>query len=91
MIQNRRLWQAWEDALIANEPADFARNLRLYEMIYAQARAMGALPDTDPLDGLADKIQMVRRLHVSATFAETRDSVGTPLSQRFENLLPGRQ
>ncbi len=71
MIRDVQMWQAWEDALIAGEPADLARNLRLYEAMYLHAVALGILPTKDPLDGIEDKIRWVRMLHVSATPRET--------------------
>jgi hypothetical protein len=67
MIRNIREWQAWEDALIAGEAPDFARNLRLFEMMYEEALALGILPGADPLDGIEDTIHLVRQLHVSTT------------------------
>lgn len=73
MIRNPQEWQTWEDALIAGERPDFERNLRLYEMMYEEAHALGILPGVDPLEGLEDTIRLARLLHVSTTATTTGD------------------
>jgi len=73
MIRDAQEWQAWEDAQTAGEPVDFARNLRLYEMMYEEARALGILPGEDPLAGIEDAIRLARRIHVPTTATATGD------------------
>ena len=50
-----RSWDAFhkfEEQLIASEPVDFARNLRLADDFYEYARRLGKIPGPDPLEGL---------------------------------------
>jgi hypothetical protein len=58
-----RSWEAFhkfEEQLIASEPIDFHRNLRLADDLYAYARRLGKLPGPDPLEGLDVNIRMVK-------------------------------
>ena len=73
MIRNVQEWQEFEDGLIAGQPVDFARNLRLYEAMYEYAVFLGVLPLKDPLEGLEEKIRWVRMLNVSAPATDAGD------------------
>ncbi len=58
-----RSWEAFhrfEEQLIASEPVDFQRNLRLADDLYAYARQLGRLPGPDTLEGLDVNIRMVK-------------------------------
>ncbi len=72
MIKDRGYWEAWEAQGPLREPADFKRNLRLLDAMYAHARSLGAFPPGDPLEGLEEKIRMARVLSVRTTAGTTR-------------------
>lgn len=67
MIRGTRIWEAWERDLIRRTPADFARNLRIAEAMLEHARAMGAIPRKDPLEGIEAKIRLARALNAELT------------------------
>ena len=60
MIQNWDKFRQFEQRLIASEPADFERNLRLAEDLYHHARALGRFPGPEPLEGVEINIRLVR-------------------------------
>ena len=64
MIRNRALWNEWETAYIRSQRPDFVRNLRIFEELYAEARALGALNHPDLPDRLVHKIKLARALNV---------------------------
>jgi hypothetical protein len=67
MIKDTALWQAWEDEFVRSRPPDFHRNLALVESMFEHARMLGALPRSDPLEGIEVKIRLARALNVSTT------------------------
>ena len=52
-----------EDELIAGEPPDYERNLRIFEAMWLQARAAGVIPGPNPLEGVERKIELRKRLN----------------------------
>ena len=72
MIKNRALWNEWETAYIRSQRPDFARNLRIVEALYAEARAFGALDRPDRPDRLAHKIKLARALNVPTAAGTNR-------------------
>ncbi|HEV2007775.1 MAG TPA: hypothetical protein VGQ88_03540 [Burkholderiales bacterium] len=72
MIKNRALWNEWETAYIRSQRPDFARSLRIVEALYAEARALGALGQSDRPDRLAHKIRLARALNVRTAAATNR-------------------
>lgn len=67
MIKDATYWEAWEAEYIRSHPADYQRNLRIFEALYEHACNMGVFPPKDPLKGLDTKIQMARVLNGKAT------------------------
>jgi hypothetical protein len=67
MIKDPAGWQAWEDELIRSEPADYQRNLRIFEAMYEHARGLGVFPPKDPLEGIEFKIKFARDLNALGT------------------------
>jgi hypothetical protein len=65
VIRNRRFLQKCEKKHMREETSDFFHNLRLFEGLYEEARALGALPLKNPLEGLENKVRLARRLNVS--------------------------
>ncbi len=67
MIKDVRLWQAWENESLRNEPADLARNLALLDAMYQEACLLGAFPPVDSLEGIEVKFRIARVLNVPAS------------------------
>ena len=65
MIRSRRFLEKWEKEHLRQETSDFFHNLRIFEGLYEEARALGALPLKNPLEGLESKVRLARRLNVS--------------------------
>ncbi len=72
VIRDTEFWEAWEKEQIRREPVDYARNLRIADAMYEQARARGVLPLSDPLEGLDDKIRVAKALNVRLPTPEAR-------------------
>jgi hypothetical protein len=64
MISNRALWEEWESGYLRSQPPDLTRGLRIVNSLYAEARALGALAQTDRPDRLAHKFRLARALNV---------------------------
>ncbi len=60
MLRNWDRFHEFEKRLIASEPVDFDRNLRLADDLYQHARALGRLPSADPLEGIEINIRLVK-------------------------------
>ncbi len=75
MIRDTEFWEAWKTEQIRREPVDFQRNLRIAEAMYQHARALGAFPLDDPLEGLDVKIRVAKALNVRLPVPE--DEPGT--------------
>ena len=67
MIKNRELLEQWEKKYLKAEAPDFFHNLRLFEGLYEEARALGAFPLKDPLEGLEPKIRLAKAINASGT------------------------
>lgn len=76
MIKNRRMVQQFEDARMRSEPPDYFRSLRIVEALYAEARALGALPCRDPLDGIEVDIRVAEVMRVQGLAGEDRARAG---------------
>ncbi len=64
MIQNSDLIEALNKAQIQASPPDYFKNLALFEGLYREAKALGALPLKDPLEGIETDIRLARILNV---------------------------
>ncbi|MGH9417729.1 MAG: hypothetical protein ACRD01_13995 [Terriglobales bacterium] len=65
MIADIEGWRKWEAAHSAAEPVDYERNLRWFDAALAHARALGAWPPADPLEGFEANLAYIHRLHAS--------------------------
>jgi hypothetical protein len=63
MIRRTKALDDFERDQLASEPADHARNLRIWQELCDLARKLGVLPSKDPLGGLEAKIRMARILN----------------------------
>lgn len=67
MIQRRALVDAFERELVRREAPNYFQNLKIVEALYNEARALGALPPADPLDGIEVDVHLARVLNVRAS------------------------
>lgn len=67
MIKDPQGWQAWEDAYIRSEPANYQRNLLIFEAMCEHARMLGKFPPADSLEGIEYKIRLARDLNALRT------------------------
>jgi hypothetical protein len=58
MIRNPSIVRSFEHELARREPADYRRNLRIFEALYAEARFLGVIPLKNVLDGIDADIRM---------------------------------
>lgn len=65
MIKDTKFWREWEDRYLRSQPPDVARNLRLVEAMYEEARILHAFSGFEPPERLAHKIRIARALNVS--------------------------
>lgn len=63
MIRNRAALEAFEEEQVRNSPADYWKNLRIFEALYEEARSLGVFPLKDPLDGIEADIHLARALN----------------------------
>jgi glycine/D-amino acid oxidase-like deaminating enzyme len=64
MITNPALVEAFERAQARQTTPGFLHNLRLVDALYQEARALGAFPLNNPLDGIEVDIRLARALNV---------------------------
>lgn len=67
MIQRPALVDAFERELVRREAPNYFQNLKIVEALYNEARALGALPPADPLDGIEVDVHLARVLNVRAS------------------------
>jgi hypothetical protein len=67
MIQRRALVDAFERELVRREAPNYFQNLKIVEALYNEARALGALPPADPLDGIEVDVHLASVLNVRAS------------------------
>lgn len=67
MLRNSHLIEALKKAQLQASPPDYFYNLSLFEGLYNEARALGALPLKDPLEGIESDIRLARILNVHTT------------------------
>ncbi|MCX5783854.1 MAG: hypothetical protein NTW04_05400 [Elusimicrobia bacterium] len=63
MVKNPHLLAQFEREYIRNQPLDYAKNMKIFEAMYNEAVALGILPSKDPLEGIEDKIRLVKILN----------------------------
>ena len=76
MFKNPRAVQQFEDAQVRSQPPDYFRSLRIFEALYAEARALGALPARDPLEGIEVDIRVAEVMRVHSLAGEDRARAG---------------
>ncbi|MFH1829849.1 MAG: hypothetical protein ABH871_03625 [Pseudomonadota bacterium] len=62
----KKEWQEFEIEELRRERLDIEQKFRLIDALYDEARALGALPMKDPLEGLSVDIRIAKVInHVS--------------------------
>ena len=64
IVRNPGLMRDFEKEQIRASKADYRENLRIFEHLFEEARALGAFPLEDPLEGIEKDIRLVRALNV---------------------------
>ncbi len=63
MIKNPEILEEFERQLIASEPANYEKNMRIYEAMWREARALGVFPGKNLLEGIEGDIRIAKILH----------------------------
>ncbi len=58
MIRNPSIVRSFEHDLARQEPADYRRNVRIFEALYTEARSLGVIPLKNALDGIDADIRL---------------------------------
>jgi hypothetical protein len=64
MISDITYWNRWEEALQRKTPIDVEQNFRLMDAMYQEARQLGLIPPSDPLEGLEAVILYAKAINV---------------------------
>ncbi len=67
MIRNAHLIEELNKSRIRAVRPDYFKNLRLFEALYREAKALGVFPLKDPLEGIENDIHLARILNVHKT------------------------
>ena len=67
MIRNPKLVQRFEESLIKAHGPDYQENLRMFEALFEEARALGIFPLKDPLEGIEVDIHLAKIINVRTT------------------------
>lgn len=63
MIRDHEAWRRWEARWQRRTPADLETNLRVFQVLMEHARALGAWPPKDPLEGIEVDIQLAKAVN----------------------------
>lgn len=64
MLKNPELLHEFDREWIRRSAPDFREGLKVFEALYREALLLGALPPSDPLDGIEVDIRLARALNV---------------------------
>lgn len=60
MIRDRTLWEQFEAEWQRRQKPELEEHLRIFDVLLAQARALGAWPPQDPLEGIEHDIRLAK-------------------------------
>ena len=63
MIKNTKLLQKFEDDLQRKEVLSYNDALKIYESLWDEAKTLGILPSTNPMEGIEVKIKIAKILN----------------------------
>ena len=72
VIKNGTYLEQWEKELVASEPVDYRRNLKIFEAMIEEAKRLGAWPPSDPLEGLEVDIRIAKVVNALKTAPKNR-------------------
>lgn len=58
MIKDVKYLETFENAFISSHKPDLLTNLKIYEAMWEEAKALGIFPLKDPYDGVEDDIKL---------------------------------
>jgi hypothetical protein len=64
LAARRAMLEAFEAEMARRSPPDHAANLRITEALWREGVSLGALPPSDPLEGIEVDVALARALHV---------------------------
>ena len=65
MIKDPKFFEEWERKFIASEPPNYKRNVRIFEAMLSEVKALGVWPPKDPLEGIEVDLRVARMLNAS--------------------------
>ena len=74
MIRDPDAWRRWEAEWERRTPADLEVNLRIFRTLLEMARALGAWPPADPLEGIEVDLRVAKAVN---TYVEPPEPSGT--------------
>jgi hypothetical protein len=75
MVKRPDLLQAFEQTRIRKTPPDYFQNLKIFEALYEEAKALGHFPLKDPLEGIEVDIRIAKVINVPTPPRENRDDL----------------
>ena len=63
MVKNPKILRNFEDSLLKSTPINIEQNFLIANGLLSQARALGKIPGTNPLEGLDLEIQAIKYLN----------------------------
>jgi len=63
VIRDTEAWREWEVHWQRRKPANLEANLRVFWTLVEHARALGAWPPKDPLEGIEVDIQLAKAVN----------------------------
>lgn len=67
-------FETFEKQWVRRRPPDYFQNLRTFEALFQEARALGAFPLEHPLEGIEVDIRRTKAFHVPTTSDADRPS-----------------
>jgi hypothetical protein len=64
MMMDRKEFEEFERNLIRSTKPDFARNLKIMDAMYEEARRLGVIRRKDPMAGIETVIEMARVINL---------------------------
>jgi hypothetical protein len=65
MIKDKKIWEEFEKKLIKSSKPDYAKNVKIFNLLYEQAIELKAIPVKDPLRGIETKIRIAKFINQS--------------------------
>ncbi|WP_297445026.1 hypothetical protein [Desulfurobacterium sp.] len=70
MIKDKKIWAKFEANFQRNIPADYLDNLKVLENLIQHARAIGAWPPEEILEGIEQDIRLAKIINTYEEFTE---------------------